>query len=278
MALNQWFKFYGGEFLSDPKIASLSAQERSCWMTLLCLASISSTPGIVEFLTVEVLLTKSGIEFNPYSPEEWNASLAVLEKFVRMKMITKSEEGVIEIMNWKKRQETALTNAERQARYRGTKGSNEKVTGHVTNVTLDKNREDKNKNDDFKSKSSSFEKTSTTDSTSTAEYTREPLDEEYGTPRPKKPEPLPKTPRAPLLAIQGRFGDMCQAAIGTRPTPDKKGLAAIKFALNTGGLSEKQIISLFEDWFDQRKPEEQLMSINAALSSNNINKFKINNV
>ncbi len=141
MALNQWFKFYGGEFLSDPKIASLSAQERSCWITLLALASISSTPGVIEYLTVEVLLEKSGIAWDPYNPEQWDKALSVMEKFVRMKMITKSDEGVLEILNWKKRQETALTNAERQAKYRE---SNEKVTKPVTKVTLDKIREDKN--------------------------------------------------------------------------------------------------------------------------------------
>lgn len=137
---------YGGEYLSDPKIASLSAQERSCWLTLLSLASISSAPGTIEFLTVEVLLTKSGIEFDPYNPEEWNASLAVLDKFVRMKMISKSDDGVIEILNWVKRQETLMTAAERQAKYRESKKSNVNVTERVTKVTLDKIREDKNIN------------------------------------------------------------------------------------------------------------------------------------
>ncbi len=144
MALNQWFKFYGGEYLSDPKIASLSAQERSCWVTLLCLASISSTPGVIEFLTVEVLLDKSGIPCDPYNPAQWNAALSVLDRFVKMKMITKNEDGSIAVNNWKKRQEMTLTNAERQANYRRR---NAGVTGVTTNVTVDKMRLDKSKKD-----------------------------------------------------------------------------------------------------------------------------------
>jgi hypothetical protein len=141
MALNQWFKFYGGEYLSDPKIASLSPQERSCWLTLLCLASISSKPGTVEYLTTDALLQKSGITWDPYHPEEWDNAQTVLDKFVRMKMITKSDEGVMEMLNWQKRQEmTALTNAERQANYRKRNGS---VMPVATNITVDKNRIDK---------------------------------------------------------------------------------------------------------------------------------------
>lgn len=144
MALNQWFKFYGGEYLSDPKIASLTPTERSCWITLLALSSISSVPGTVEYLTVDALLQKSGVVWDAYNPDEWDKASNVLEKFVRMRMITKSEEGVIEILNWKKRQENLQTAAERQAKYRENKKSNENVTKRVTKVTLDKIREDKN--------------------------------------------------------------------------------------------------------------------------------------
>lgn len=109
------------------------------------------------------------------------------------------------------------------------------------------------------------------------EITRVPTDEMFGVPR-EVPVKAPHSPKNPsLLRLLGRFGDMCHSAIGVRPVPDKKGMAAIKFALNTGGLTEKRVIDLFEDWFDQRKPDEQLMSINAALSSNNINKFKLSN-
>ena len=144
MALNQWFKFYGGEYLSDPKISALTPAERSCWLTLLSLSSISSTPGKIEYLTREVLLQKSGIVWDPYNTGEWDNALSILDKLARMKMISLGEEGSITVLNWEKRQDTALTNAERQAKYRK---SNEKVTDPVTKVTLDKIRIDKIRED-----------------------------------------------------------------------------------------------------------------------------------
>lgn len=144
MALNQWFKFYGGEYLSDPKIASLTPTERSCWLTLLALSSISSSPGTVEYLTIDALLQKSGVMWDAYNPDEWDKASTVLEKFVRMRMILKNEDGIIEILNWKKRQENLMTAAERQAKYRENKKSDTNVTERVTKVTLDKIRIDKN--------------------------------------------------------------------------------------------------------------------------------------
>lgn len=130
---NQWFKFYGGEFLADPKIGSLSAQERSCWITLMCLASTSSTQGVIEYLTMEVLLQKSGITFDPFSPEEWNALLGILQKFENMKMLKKHDNGVIEIRNWSKRQENALSVTERVRKYRAKQKDSEEDVTDVTN-------------------------------------------------------------------------------------------------------------------------------------------------
>lgn len=146
---NQWFKFYGGEYLSDQKMGNLTAQERSCLITLLCLASISSIPGQIEFLTTEILLEKSGVHFDPYDTSEWDNCLAVLDKFERLKIIEKKD-GLILVVNWEKRQEHILTNAERQAKYRDNKKSNEKVTKRVTKVTLDKNRIEENRIDNTK--------------------------------------------------------------------------------------------------------------------------------
>lgn len=152
---NQWFKFYGGEYLSDPKIERLSPVERSCWVTLLCLASMTED-GVVEFLTIESLLNKSGIQFDPYNPEEWEKSLSVITKFQNMRMIDAREDGSIAITNWSKRQEkTALTGYERIKKYRENKANlkndNENDNAMITddngndNARIDKNRIDKNK-------------------------------------------------------------------------------------------------------------------------------------
>ena len=136
----QWFKFYGAEYLSDPKINTMTPQERSCWFSLLCLASSSSKIGTIEFLTVESLLSISGIKWDPYNTTEWDNNFSVLSKLERMKMIELSDTGIITIVNWDKRQEHNLTIAERVAKSRA-KGKN--VTMNVTNVTSDKIRLDK---------------------------------------------------------------------------------------------------------------------------------------
>lgn len=136
----QWFKFYGAEYLSDPKISSLTPAERSCWITILCLASISSKIGEIEYLTTHALLQKSGIEWDPYDTETYSSMQGVLQTFERMKMITLSKEGIVTVVNWNKRQEHNLTVAERVAKSRAKKKS---VTMNVTSVTPDKTRLDK---------------------------------------------------------------------------------------------------------------------------------------
>lgn len=109
---NQWFKMYGGEYLSDPKIAALSGEERSCWVTLLCLASISSVPGTIEYLTREVLLEKSGVRRID------DVTFQPLQAFQTMKMIRIDGANLIEILNWNKRQKSASSVTERVRKYR----------------------------------------------------------------------------------------------------------------------------------------------------------------
>lgn len=171
--VNPWFKFYGSEYLSDPKIGILNGQERSCWVTLLCLAGNSSTPGIIEYLTVEVLLEKSGIHFDAYDNDEWIKILGVLERFERMKMIKWHLDGTIEVLNWKKRQETNLTDAERAKSYRDRKKERHaNVTDNVTNVTQEENRKEKKRI--YTTKYGEFQKVQLSDE----EYTK--LVEKYG--------------------------------------------------------------------------------------------------
>lgn len=145
---NQWFKFYGQEFLSDPKIWGMTAQQRSIFLTLLCLAS-SSDDGVIRFLTKENILEKSGVFFNPYEDTEWNNCLSWPMEFERLKLIKVLEDGSIEVLNWKKRQESALTVAERVAKHREKKLAqakcNENVTECVTNVTTEENRIEENR-------------------------------------------------------------------------------------------------------------------------------------
>ena len=100
----KWFKFYGQDYLSDPKILSLSACERSCWVSLLAYAS-SSDNAMITFLSEEQLMIQAGV-----SPmhEEWDLTKGVLDKFQKLKMITLDNE-MITLLNWHKRQEMNLT-------------------------------------------------------------------------------------------------------------------------------------------------------------------------
>ena len=132
----KWFKFYGQDWISDPKTLSLSASERSCWITLLSYGSIDDN-GLITFLDEEQLMIMAGV-----SPmhEEWQDTIGVLEKFQKLKMI-QIDNGVITILNWGKRQEKSLTAYERVKRYRARhKDDNEDDNSMIT---LDKNRIDK---------------------------------------------------------------------------------------------------------------------------------------
>jgi hypothetical protein len=139
---NLWFKFYGGEYLGDPKMLSLSPAERSCLLTLFCYASQSENPGVVKYLTEQKLMLQSGLDF---TREEWDMTIGVLKKFEDLEIVTVSN-GEITVKNWEKRQETNLSNAERQARYRENhKDSNEKVTqeSNKSNARVEENRVEK---------------------------------------------------------------------------------------------------------------------------------------
>lgn len=89
---NPWFKFYGSEYLSDPKILQLDPDERSCWVTILCLASQSD--GSIRFLSEAQLLAMSGI-----TKQREN----VLKKFEQLDMILICN-GTVTVKNWEKRQ------------------------------------------------------------------------------------------------------------------------------------------------------------------------------
>ncbi len=125
--------FYGGEYLSDPKMLGLSAHERSCWITLLSYASLSN--GVVKHLPEESLMIQAGIKL-----EELPKNTGLYEKFNKLEMIQIDSE-MITIKNWKKRQEMYLTGYERVKKWR------EKKRADNETITLDKNRIDKNRID-----------------------------------------------------------------------------------------------------------------------------------
>lgn len=134
---NQWFKFFGAEYLGDQKIISLSAAERSCWVTLMCLASNGSGDGVVNFITEPRLMMQSGLI--PGTPE-YDLSTGIIKKLEMLKMIHIDNE-MITLLNWQKRQQSYLSGYERVKRYR------EKKRESAKKITSEENRIEENRRD-----------------------------------------------------------------------------------------------------------------------------------
>jgi hypothetical protein len=99
----------------------------------------------------------------------------------------------------------------------------------------------------------------------------------FGQPLKKRPKIKREGKNKIALRIQHKFSDLCHERLGTRPILDIKGYKMVLFAMNTGGLSEVQIIDLFDEWFGLGKSDEETISITRALSARQIEQYKIRN-
>lgn len=110
----KWFKFYGGDYLNDGKIGSLTPQEKCVWITLLCLASISDNRGEIHYYDEDKIMATAGL-----SPmrDEWKETKGILRKLQNLKMI-RTKAKVIYILNFQKRQEQQSSSYERVKRFR----------------------------------------------------------------------------------------------------------------------------------------------------------------
>lgn len=117
--MEKWFKFYSADFLIDGKMRNLNAEERSCWITLLCLADTSDIPGEVNHLEIVDLFLMSNI--NPAS-EMWDEPEKYLEKLEKLHMI-RNDNGMITILNFRKRQGKALSTYQRVKLHRESKAN-----------------------------------------------------------------------------------------------------------------------------------------------------------
>lgn len=247
----EWFKFYGGAYLSDPKMLMLTACERSCWITLLSFASVAEDGGKVKYLTEAQLMTAANL-----SPmhEEWDLTVGVLNKFEELGMITNSN-GVVTVLNWGKRQESYLTNAERQKRFRDKQKNNAIVTPVLqdSNARIEENRIDKKDNP-------------------ASRIIETVLDSEESTRVPKE-KADPNTQKTLKY-----WKKKCQDNIGLVPsTGDPAMKAVIKRA--HGHLSWPQMKEKIDEWFDSESLEDhEMVQITRCFSSVQIDKFKATNV
>ena len=151
----KWFKFYGQDFFTDPKVMGFTVEQKLIWVGLLTLACAADDlsrddrhTGAFDFVPVEKIMGMVGVEYgSPY----WSENANFYDVLTELEMINISENGKkITIVNYDKRQDTNLTDAERAKRYRDKKKGDKSVTNvtkssHNSNARLDKNRIDKNR-------------------------------------------------------------------------------------------------------------------------------------
>jgi len=127
----EWFKLYGPDYLSDPKIQQLTGEERSVWITLLCLASTSNIEGVILHANAWSIFNMSGV----YVHKEHSQ---LMDKLQSLEMIKLLDNGSIEITNWNKRQEKTMTPYERVKKHRTLKkkDDNAMITDNVIEKTL----------------------------------------------------------------------------------------------------------------------------------------------
>ena len=105
-----------------------------------------------------------------------------------------------------------------------------------------------------------------------------PLDED-GNELPARRAPGLRTEGKNKIAIRlhHKFSDLARKHLDTSIVMDGKGYRACLYAMNTGGLTEKQVEDLFEEWFGLGRPDEETISITRALSARQIEAYKIRN-
>lgn len=126
-----WFKFYGQDFLTDPKMLVLTSSQKMMWITLLCLVSTSEEEGIIKNIDEHRLKILSGIQFYDPITDEWKQTDGTLKQFEKLNMIQVKGE-TIEILNFKKRQSPQDSNDPDSVRERVQKYRNKSKTLPVT--------------------------------------------------------------------------------------------------------------------------------------------------
>lgn len=146
--MEKWFKLYSADYLVDSKIRCMNGNERSCLITLLCLADTSDIPGFVKHLSENDLLWMSGLDSGS---EEWKKTLGVLDKFEKMGIVIRNDTNCIEVRNFRKRQGEALTAYERVKKRRAMIRNDNNVIRNDTddNKVIRSRREKKRKEENI---------------------------------------------------------------------------------------------------------------------------------
>lgn len=129
---NPWFKFYASDYLNEVKLKGVDANKRSCLVTALCHSATNGGKIDTRFLTSDLLKIDAGVRLGG---ADWDEVGDIYQWFASREF-GGMEGHYFVFKNWQSRQDSYLTPAEKMKKHREQK---------VTNVTLEENREDKNR-------------------------------------------------------------------------------------------------------------------------------------
>lgn len=137
-----WFKFYGRDWLTDTKIIGLSASDRICFITLLCLASASDEQGTIKNCTEKSViklshLSDDGPLDSEYGPSDKDQATGFMQRLIDNEMITDDGYHNVTVTNFLKRQDKSLTGYERLKRHRERKKNTELSLKNKGNIKID---------------------------------------------------------------------------------------------------------------------------------------------
>lgn len=142
----EWFKFYGQEFLTDPKMMSLTAVEKSLWLTILCLAN-NTNDGVIKYIDETKIMFMTNVNA---LTDEWDENKNFINHFEELGMVKRIDNG-ISVINFVTKQNKSLSAYERVKRYRErqkAKETNDNVVKRINdNDREDKRRIEKNRED-----------------------------------------------------------------------------------------------------------------------------------
>ncbi len=143
----EWFKFYGKDFMVDPKINRLNPIHQLMWVKLLCHAS-DTKDGVVKYITEDDLTMDCRITA---SDDFVDYTIGFFDRLIEMDMIEVGE-NYVKVIHYQERQEIMLSNAERQKRYREKHKDSNVTESNDSNARVEKSREEKKRVDTTKRK------------------------------------------------------------------------------------------------------------------------------
>lgn len=268
---------YGAEYLADPKIQRLTAAERSCWVTLLCAASLNN--GIVQHMEEEYLLSHSGID--PLSPE-WSKTHGILVKLEMLGMISKGRDNagleLIVIKNWDKRQTSGpKTGYERLKKWRESKrlkagDNNDNVDANGKN-RIEENRIEESYRISAKSEPSRLDSPQGTEE----DYMYGKLDEDGRELNPKPEKPKSDKESEAFKKFIKQFQDTCVEKGLPRPLVAGWMRKQVWKDFKESRLTQRQAADLMEDWFAGDRKDVEMINVSFAFGARNINDYKARN-